>query len=314
MLLTNERVNISHWWDARARAQRVPTDAKDVHRHVRHDGNAWRQAMAYMSKLLDAMCVAPPPPPAPPPPMSPPPPSPPAASARWPRLTAWLQSAPVAESARAERIGAVRDRMAARRYAQPVHTPVLFSRDLVAEMESRWAGEFAATRAHRQRSGDDIELNFLYAHYARVTRRPVARGRGRHRFLYIQDCVKRAGAAECAHAIARGAGLDSVCLNDLASSQARATVTVRGAAAASEALSRHADTTTAALLPRPHRIGSTRRPSMCTPCFARALARSSAGRKSPTGQRRRATWSTRRTLCTGGTGRRMRVVTAAMCR
>lgn len=63
-----------------------------------------------------------------------------------------------------------------RHYARPQHMPVLMSRDLVREMEATWPGEFARTRSHRLRLGQELELNFLYHHYLRASRfatRPV---------------------------------------------------------------------------------------------------------------------------------------------
>jgi len=103
------------------------------------------------------------------------------------------------------------------RYAKPEHMPVLFSRAVINEMESRWPSSFTRTRRNRLRQPNDLELNFLYSHYLRVQRfpaRPIARKRLVFRF--VQDCASPAGARRCAASLAERPRF--VCFNDKASS------------------------------------------------------------------------------------------------
>ena len=92
-----------------------------------------------------------------------------------------------------------------RYYARPQHMPVLMSRDLVLELERRWASEFVRTRRHRLRLGDELELNFLYHHYLRAMRLPVTASEPGHvAFTYSQHCAAEKGKAhafECKKAI-----------------------------------------------------------------------------------------------------------------
>lgn len=46
------------------------------------------------------------------------------------------------------------------------HTPQLYDRELVSEVQERWAAEVAETSAHRFRSSRDIAFRVLYYHYA----------------------------------------------------------------------------------------------------------------------------------------------------
>lgn len=46
------------------------------------------------------------------------------------------------------------------------HTPQLYDRELIAEIQEKWPGEFTTTSSHRFRSPDDIALRILYYHYA----------------------------------------------------------------------------------------------------------------------------------------------------
>jgi len=53
----------------------------------------------------------------------------------------------------------------------PAHTPQLYDKDLIAEIERRVPGEFANTASHRVRSADDLVLRILYL-YRVIESRP----------------------------------------------------------------------------------------------------------------------------------------------
>ena len=87
-------------------------------------------------------------------------------------------------------------------------------------LQERWPQEFSRTRRSKVRSGEELELNFLYHHYLRLQRFPVrgASG-GRARFLFIQDCADKKGRQRCAEAIG-SRRFNFVCFNDGASPDA----------------------------------------------------------------------------------------------
>ena len=60
-------------------------------------------------------------------------------------------------------------------YSPPVHMPVLLNVRVLWEMEARWPEVFARTRLHRDREGEEVELNFLYHNYLRLRGYPTAR-------------------------------------------------------------------------------------------------------------------------------------------
>jgi hypothetical protein len=195
-IINNKNVSMSAWWDAEHAAQKLYfTPGQNIHRRRPYLRNNWEEAMSYMSSLLDRVGSSPPPPPfrSPPPPppgMHPAPPTPrhtpPTFAARvWPPVppcpgkggpanaTATARTTPRTVQSQ---LLAVRQRNfhgLVRHYSRPQHMPVLFSRSLIEELELRWAREFARTRRNRLRLGDEIELNFLYHHYLRVSRFPV---------------------------------------------------------------------------------------------------------------------------------------------
>ena len=108
-----------------------------------------------------------------------------------------------------------------RYYARPQHMPVLFSRDLVREIETRWPAEFARTRMHALRLGHEIELNFFYHHYLRVAQFAVSpTPSSRVEFLFAQSCARLEGAGRCAQLLAQRAS-DFVTFNDDATDDAR---------------------------------------------------------------------------------------------
>ena len=137
-----------------------------------------------MSGLLDAMPYPPRlPPPPPPPPLPLPtndadgqPPIPPSARPPWhadPRYP-W-QWGLVHQSFGWLRPSVRCDKCPRRRvYDKPLHMPVLMSTRVLREMEGRWAREFRNTRRSKLRLGEEIETNFLYHHYLRLQRFPVA--------------------------------------------------------------------------------------------------------------------------------------------
>ena len=99
-------------------------------------------------------------------------------------------------------------------YARPQHMPVLFSRDLIEELERRWPREFRRTRANRLRLGDEIELNFFSHHYLRVSRFPVVPvPSSRVEFLFAHRCAKAEGASRC-RKLLRSTWSDFVTFND----------------------------------------------------------------------------------------------------
>ncbi len=180
VMITQRNITLAAWWDQRTAAQKLYlVSGAGVHRTRAASGNLWEQAMTYMSGLLDEV--------APPttqqqeqqeqqeqrrrrrPHHPPPPPPTPHTRAVGSRQTA----GPVA-----------------RMYARPQHMPVLMSRTLVSEMESLWPVAFNRTRRARLRAPDEIELNFLYAHYLRAMRFPTELvASSRARFMYAQECA-----------------------------------------------------------------------------------------------------------------------------
>ncbi|KAL1520015.1 hypothetical protein AB1Y20_023495 [Prymnesium parvum] len=222
MLFTNRYLRMSHWWDERVRAQRLQLDSRNaVHRTRAHSNNNWEQAMTFMSGLLDAL---------PYPPHAPGNSSPAVDpgihhTSSWGRWTAQLfgqTQSPLGQLVRS--------------YDKPMHVPVLFSRDIIIEMEARWPREFERTRQSRVRSASDLELNFLYHHYLRLLRFPVLSASGiRARFLFIQECAEPDGRQRCAQAL-RGGRYNFVCFNDGASSDADQKA---GAVAVRELLQQH---------------------------------------------------------------------------
>ena len=93
------------------------------------------------------------------------------------------------------------------------------SRELVEEIEARWPAEFDATRRHRLRLGDEIELNFFYHHYLRVQQFPVVpMPPSRARFFYAQRCATPNGELNCARALS-GRHVDFATYNDDATSE-----------------------------------------------------------------------------------------------
>ena len=98
--------------------------------------------------------------------------------------------------------------------------PVLFSRDLVRELESRWPAEFERTRQHRLRLGQEIELNFLYHHYLRASQFAVEpTPSSRIEFVFAQKCAKLEGMQRCKRLL-RQRNSDFVTFNDDATSRA----------------------------------------------------------------------------------------------
>ena len=231
-VITQYNMSMDAWWDATRGAQRLyMIRGHGVHRQRHPVGNNWEQAMTFMSGLLDD--VAPEdafvrkhggtgsrPPPHSPPPQSPPPPPPPPPSPD-PTRKRLCEPAPVTDAppspvtdappspvtgAPPFRNSPVRRRHGRMRYyARPQHMPVLMSRDLVLELERRWPSEFASTRRHRLRLGDELELNFFYHHYLRAMRLPVTASEPGHvAFTYSQHCAAEKGKAhafECKKAI-----------------------------------------------------------------------------------------------------------------
>ena len=101
------------------------------------------------------------------------------------------RSLPLAENHRHKR-----GRM--RYYSRPQHMPVLMSRALLYELESRWPAEFERTRQHRLRLGEELELNFFYNHYLRAQQFPVTPMESSHiEFMYAQECAGKKGEPRC---------------------------------------------------------------------------------------------------------------------
>lgn len=109
-----------------------------------------------------------------------------------------------------------------RYYARPQHMPVLFSRRLVAQLEALWPNDFARTRRNKLRLGQEIELNFFYHHYLRVTRHAVAVvPSSRVEFLYAHRCARsERGEARCSKLLTQKDS-DFVTFNDDATNSAR---------------------------------------------------------------------------------------------
>ena len=90
---------------------------------------------------------------------------------------------------------------------------------LVFPSRAHTTRHLSASRLHRQRASDDLELNFLYTHYTRMQRFPTAQiSSSRISFLYVQECVKSAGVARCGRVLQKQP--DFICFNDRASSEA----------------------------------------------------------------------------------------------
>ena len=219
IVVSNPQLTLDFWWDAKGSRQRVYLQSKVVVATRRPTNNNWEQAMTYMASLLDA--VTPPtalPLAPPPPPPSPPPPPPPPTASTSAAATAWLASLGRRARGALSRAPRWRSRPPARVYAKPQHMPVLFSRSVVGEMERRWPADFEATLRHRLRAPREIELNFLYSHYLRLQRFPVALGsRRRVGFVYLEDCATEGGARRCKRELS-AAENDVVCFNDRAGS------------------------------------------------------------------------------------------------
>lgn len=115
-----------------------------------------------------------------------------------------------------ENAARVNRQLLARRFGHVItrhleHTPVPLRRDVLLEMETEFAEDFARTAASRFRSATDISVtNSLYHYYAMLTGRAVPQEAARVRYV---DTTSRAGLALLDELTAHR-DVDFFCLND----------------------------------------------------------------------------------------------------
>ena len=185
IVASGPNLGLDFWWEAqgpgtstaeKSGAQVLfPGVGLAAYRDRPAESNPWDQAFNYMAGLLDELATD-------------------STAEPGPSSSTAKSEAGRVASGRAKSWGI------ARHYSPPVHMPALFNVRVLWEMEKRWSGIFASTRAHRRRETEEIELNFFYHHYLRLRGYPTARHTVksfRVGYHLVQDCGAPKGAAEC---------------------------------------------------------------------------------------------------------------------